>query len=449
MINQKNFLLLILVIISIIIIKSYFQPIESYQEARKALIVKETSNGSFWFPTYNGVPYCTKPPLSTWISIPFFKLFSFLENGEVFSLRLVSIFCYILLAISLYFFLEKDLNKVILSFLILFGSYRFLSFISRIDLEPLFILFSFFMICSGYLYIKKNSDRYRMMFYLFLGLTFMIRGPLNWFIIPALIIYGLLYKEKKIFNLLIYPLGWLVSCLIILPWYASAYLKFGSAFFDEFLGIDIGDRLTASEKSPFYYYFKALIVNFCPYFLLLFVSIIKFKQEFLKQLKDKKLGFVLVLALIPVILLSFTGQKYDKYLLYLYPLWSLVFLIMLSKYYSYRFLKNLSLIIFSVTFLAYFIVEIYNLKERSYKIELLKNSIINTHNIVFWEKENPLMVFYYNKPVKVVKNKNELLSYAQKNKIISPEIIPWSTVEKVILDPYKNEKWYILTIKKN
>ena len=145
----------------------------------------------------------------------------------------------------------------------------------------------------------------------------MIRGPLNWFIIPALIIYGLLYKEKKIFKLLIYPLGWLLSCLIILPWYASAYLKFGSSFFDEFLGIDIGDRLTASEKSPFYYYFKALIVNFCPYFLLLFASIVKFKQEFLKQLKDKKLGFVLVLALIPVILLSFTGQKYDKYLLYL------------------------------------------------------------------------------------------------------------------------------------
>ncbi|HQA03873.1 MAG TPA: hypothetical protein PKZ17_03935 [Thermodesulfovibrio thiophilus] len=125
MINQKIFLVLILVIISIIIIKSYFQPIEPYQEARKALIAKETSNGSFWFPTYNGVPYCTKPPLSTWISIPFFKLFSFLENGEVFSLRLVSIFCYILLAISLYIFLEKDLNKFILSFLILFGSYRF------------------------------------------------------------------------------------------------------------------------------------------------------------------------------------------------------------------------------------------------------------------------------------------------------------------------------------
>ncbi len=37
----------------------------------------------------------------------------------------------------------------------------------------------------------------------------------------------------------------------------------------------------------------------------------------------------------------------------------------------------------------------------------------------------------------------------KKNKIISPEIIPWSTVEQVILDPYKNEKWYILTIKKN
>lgn len=90
------------------------------------------------------------------------------------------------------------------------------------------------MIYSGYLYIKKNSDRYRMMFYLFLGLSFMIRGPLNWFIIPALIIYGLLYKEKKIFKLLIYPLGWLLSCLIILPWYASAYLKFEVHFLMNF-----------------------------------------------------------------------------------------------------------------------------------------------------------------------------------------------------------------------
>ncbi len=436
-------LVILLVFFLGVVILAYFQPISSYQEARRVLIIKETSEHVF-LQTYNGNPYFTKPPLYTWIAIPFYKILSSKPKGDLFSIRLVSILSYLFILIAIYFLLERNFNKFCLTSIILLSNFRFLSFISRIDLEPLFVLFSFLMFCCAYFYFKKGKEFYRVSFYLFLGLSFMVRGPLHLFLIPAFLVYGIIFKEKRVFKLLFYPSGWLITLILILPWYFYGYFYFGKKVFQEFLFVDLGKRLII-HKDPFYYYFKALFLNFILYFILFVWVVLKTKSfKLWKFLKEKEISFIFFSAFIPVLLLSFTGEKFDKYLLYLYPLWAIFFVLVLEKYFS--FLKNLALICFILSVVSYFSIQIFKIKDLSYKIDIIKANINPHQKLVFWQDEMPLIIYYYGKPIKVLKNKKKLKSFLEKGYfIISKKPLP-GLIDKIILfDPYKKDRiWYFL-----
>lgn len=162
---------------------------------------------------------------------------------------------------------------------ILFTFFRFLSFIYRIDLESLFILFLF---TSVYFILKYNENpslRNVFLFYVFFSFAFMVRGPLHFFLIPSIFLYAFVYKTHNLLKILFNPLGWLIFLIIVLPFYLYGYLNFGPQVFKEFIETDLSDRLF-SEKDPFYYYFKALFLNFFPFFLLLLFKVKILKKSF-------------------------------------------------------------------------------------------------------------------------------------------------------------------------
>ncbi len=122
----KRFLLIWLIFLFLcLIIFSYFLPLLSYQEARRVVITQETFLGSLLIPTFNEEPYFTKPPLYTWISLPFYGL-GIIFSEEVFFLRFISLGSYVILSCVIYFILKKDPIKTLISLFILFGSFRFL-----------------------------------------------------------------------------------------------------------------------------------------------------------------------------------------------------------------------------------------------------------------------------------------------------------------------------------
>ncbi|MFN3921943.1 MAG: ArnT family glycosyltransferase, partial [Caldimicrobium sp.] len=144
---------IVVLIVILFLFLSYFLPLLSYQEARRAVIIQESFLNQSLLPTYNGIPYFTKPPLHIWISLPFYGL-GILFKNELFGMRLLSILSYIFIAYVIYLIHKKEREKTLLSLLILFSSFRFLSFIYRLDIEPLFILFNL----TSFYYLLKYIE---------------------------------------------------------------------------------------------------------------------------------------------------------------------------------------------------------------------------------------------------------------------------------------------------
>lgn len=435
----------VFLIFLILLIFSFFLPPLSYQEIKRAVIVQEAYSGNVLFPTYNGIPYLTKPPLYTWVSLPFYTLGK-ISSNEIFFLRIFSIFCYVLLSYFIYLFWKKDFFKTFVTLFILFSSFRFLSFSFRIDLEPFFILLSFLAIYFGYIFIKTLNIKNAYLFYIFLGLSILVRGPLNFFIFPALFLYSLFFKNKNILKLIFFFKGWTLFLLIIFPWYILGYFKYGLNAFNEFLFIDLKERLYSPNKDPFYYYFKALILNFLPYFILI---LFKLKEVYKNLIKEKNIDeetiFFVFLFIIPTFIMSFTGEKFDKYLLYLYPFFSIFLVNILTKFYSITTLLKVSICLSLINLFILISIHLNELDVLKYKIEIVQKNLPKREKIVFFGKENPFFVYFYGKPIKVIHQEKEVLEYIEKKyTIISDRTLKGLTILKVIPDPYKKDIiWYV------
>lgn len=423
-----------------------FLPLLSYQEARRAVIIQETFLSHSAIPKYNGEPYFTKPPLHTWLSIPFYALGNII-NQETFFLRLPSFLSYFLVIYLLYLISQKDILKTLLSTFILFSSFRFLSFTYRIDLEPLFVSLSLAYVYFILKFQESPKEKYVFLSYFFFGLAFLVRGPLHFFLIPSLIFYVFLFKNKRLLRLLFHPLGWLLLLSLIFPFYVYGYFKFGPKVFQEFLQTDLSERLVA-KKDPFYYYIKAFLLNFLPYLLLLLFKIKELKKIYSQLLKDHPLNFFLTLSLLPLLFLSFTGQKFDKYLLFLYPLFSLFLSEVLLRLYKEDLLLKISALFFGICYLVVILPLLANLKTLKLEISLWEKNLHPQKKYLFYEKIHPLALFILKNPIPVIKDFRELQNFGKGEKIlICPDLIKDKRPYLILKDPYKRaEFWYLYQI---
>lgn len=435
---------IVLLIVILFLFLSYFLPLLSYQEARRAVIIQESFLNQSLLPTYNGIPYFTKPPLHIWISLPFYGL-GILFKNEVFGMRLLSILSYIFIAYIIYLIHKKEIEKTLLSLLILFSSFRFLSFIYRLDIEPLFILFnltSFYFLLK---YIENPSTSRALLFYFFFTCAFLVRGPLHFFLIPAYLLYGFYYKEKRLFSLLFNPLGIILFLMLVCPWFLYGYVKFGKEVFQEFFYRDIGDRLTA-KKDPFYYYFKAYFLNFFPFLLLVLAKTKeigiywKNKSSYLFRLSTFSL-------FIPLILLSFTGEKFDKYLLFLFPFSSFWLAELLLYLYRQKWPFLIGTISLILNFIVITLLLYINAVEIKKESQIYLKTILKEANekLTFFQKAHPLVLYTFKKSIPVVIKKEELYIYLKNGYLIlSPELIENFSYKALLPDPYKKgEFWYL------
>jgi 4-amino-4-deoxy-L-arabinose transferase-like glycosyltransferase len=454
--KTQVFLVLIVTIFSFLVF-SFLQPPLSYQELRRAILVKETVKDFKIFQTYNGEPYFTKPPLYTWIASVWSKPFSSNPDNLIFGLRCFSVVCYIILFLLFIKFFNKDWQSAFFSLIMLLANLRFLSFFNRVDIEPLFVLFSFLMFYFSYLYLFVAPKRiYQYLFYVFLTAGVLTRGPLNFFYLPGLLVYGLLTKDKKVFKLLLNPLGWLILLIPSLGWYSYGYVAFGKEIFKEFLDTDVKTRLLDQARDPWYYYFKHLFLNFWFCFIFLFYLIWKqkayhkekAKEIWYKLIQNKEVFFLSTVAIIPVFLLSFTGKKFDKYLLWVYPFWAIIFSKIFVENFSMSFLLGLKkfllgLVLINLIFLG--TIAFYNSNQISYQLHVIKKEIIQGR-LAFWQKENPVIIFYASSPVKVLTTEEDLSNLLNQGyNIISEEKIPQGILKKNFVDPYKHTVWYVFS----
>ena len=418
----------------IFFVEAYFLPITSHQEARRALIALESKYNPL-FPTLNGEPYLVKPPLHPILSSPLLFLASVLNlnmDVQIFLLRSLSLLSYVGISYIVYILLEKDLRQSLIAIFILFSSYRFLSFALRIDLEPSFV---FFCLLSFYLFVKYEKMRKSYLiysFYIVLSLASLVRGPLNLLMMFSLFLYSVLkYRKDAISFLKLHGI-----ILYLLPqalWYGLAYLKFGKEPFQGFL-LDLKTR-TAEKGDPFYYYFLSLALNFLPYLLLLLL-----KVRDLVKIKHQGMLLYFISSLIPLLILSFTGKKFDKYLLFLYPLFAILLTKTLLNLYSGRFVFYISIVLFILNFLAVFVTYAYQIKSLRPQFLYLEKSLPCQENLCFFDEPHYLFSILCEKKIpkcKVgVKSSSALVIMG-----VPCEEKSYHT-SLTLKDPYKGKNWF-------
>ncbi len=293
-------------------------------EPRYAQVSKEMrESGNFIVPHLNSSPYPDKPPLLFWLvnlfSIPFGKI-------TALSSRLPSAFAGVGCCLAI-FYLGKNLYRNtrigLLSALILATSSKFLWMAHRVAFDVLltfFVTMAILCFYKGYTE-QKSKGRYYILFYLFMALGVLTKGPVG-FILPFCIVFSYLLLKRNIGILKeTYPwIGGLIFASVVFTWVYLASIYGGKEYTCQILFKQNVGRFASSfaHKQPFYYYFINFPINFLPWSV--FIPSIAI-YLFSKTGREKIRSILLPLVWFAVIFIFFSvvSGKRDIYVLPLYP----------------------------------------------------------------------------------------------------------------------------------
>ncbi len=295
--------------------------------------------GDYITPVYQDKKRFAKPPFYYWISALNYKL---LGQGHV-SARLVSTFMGAV-CIAVTFFLTRrlfDESTGWLSAFILPGLYLHFQ-ISRwaiTDMTMALFILSAFYCCL--LSVENNKVRigWLYLFYFFIGLGFLTKGPPA-VLIPAsaLILYRLLQKEKiplREFKIL---QGLALILAMNLPWFLTMWILHGDEFKEHILGAEIKNRIV--HDLPFSFYYFGVLIRYNLPWSLFFISALYYwfgmeqKKDFgnskisllekirliaISQRKNPARLFCLAWIFAPILVFTLFRIEHSRYLLPLAP----------------------------------------------------------------------------------------------------------------------------------
>ena len=389
---------LVLALFLVLYVGPLFLPLTSVQEARRAEIVQEVVKFGHWLiPHLNGRPYVVKPPLYTWLAG---IVASVLGVSEA-TLRLSSL----LAAAGILFLtykLARKLGGPLCAFLAVFfllGAPRFYFFAHRVELE---LLVAFFF--EAYLYLSwrylEEGGKWRLLgAFGALGGGFLTKGPFILLALPPIVLYGLYHRRRRLFTLLLHPLGWLLALTPSAAWYLYVHRHLPPSAFSEFIQEDFFGRLITGKRDPFYHYARALFLGFLPESLLLLRLPSFLRIQFSRE--DRQ--FVLFSWLTPLVFLSFTAAKFSKYLLSFYPFFALSLALAAGEWFGDQeeLLRHLTLGISLLLLCGSLLVEI---RGNALRFESLARArpYISAPRVYFYRKANYWLVFYRGTPIKVL-----------------------------------------------
>jgi 4-amino-4-deoxy-L-arabinose transferase-like glycosyltransferase len=264
---QKRYILFLIPLILYIALLSTMPQMEP-DEARYSLIASAMNeSGNYVTPHIKHVTYLEKPPLVSWMTAIFFKIFG--END--FSARLFVALCAwgcILLAYFMGRHFRDEKTGLYAAMLLTISSFHFvLGRLNILDMPLTF--FVYLAIWLGYLALQKQTKGY--LFYLFYfdcALAFLTKGIIGVVFPFGILIIWLIWsgRWRQIWRLFS-PIGILVFLIIVCPWLIMAQ-KENSDFLWFFFVREHFLRFTTkmhSKTEPFYFYLPIIIGGVLPW----------------------------------------------------------------------------------------------------------------------------------------------------------------------------------------
>ncbi|MFH0873865.1 MAG: glycosyltransferase family 39 protein [Candidatus Komeilibacteria bacterium] len=214
-------------------------PLVDYDEGTYARVIHDTmTSGDISTLKYFGQPWFEKPPLYFWSAI---LAVSALGENEI-AMRLpAAIFSLLTLLFTALIVarLSNLKNAIFAAFILLFSAmYFYYSREIRVDTGVLMSMMA--ALC----FLIKGWERKKSLlgFWPAIAIGFLFKDVIALLIIPVTLIFSLIYRKWCWLKSKYFWLGTIPALVIAAPWHIVQHLKYGTAFWNDYLGYHVFDR---------------------------------------------------------------------------------------------------------------------------------------------------------------------------------------------------------------
>lgn len=298
-------------------------PLLSLNEARRAIPTQAMfASGDWLLPRLNGELYLTKPPLLYWLTTATSHLFG---NVNEWSVRLPSALAAAVAAFATYRYALRRFGPwaALFAAQVLIANATFARFARRAEIEMLLTVLCFGALLAALHFVQERAERrWILLSYLLLGLAILTKGPVALlFVTLPLLVYALVYRETRAWQVLRAPLGWGILLLVGSSWFLAVSLQMGFDIWQTTVQRDIMGKVQGAASYPLFDYILWIPGDFLPASLLLLAAPL---ATWRRWKSDNRLVVLIIAIAAPLLIFSMFSYKHTKYLLPAYPLLALL-----------------------------------------------------------------------------------------------------------------------------
>jgi 4-amino-4-deoxy-L-arabinose transferase-like glycosyltransferase len=295
-------------------------------EPRYAQVAHEMMEQHEWItPVLGGHPWLEKPPLYYWQAIFFYKIFGVSDWAA----RLPSALGATFLVLAIYFFLRRFRPGVELDGALIAASSSGIIGYARAASMDMALAAAFTIAMLGWWAWRESRKRvYLAIFYGFVALGMLAKGPVSPFLAAAVIIfYSLAVRENRLILRTLWLPGIVLFCAIALPWYFAVQMR-NPMFFREFILEHNLGRFSQNlyhHTEPFWYYLPVAALALVPWTVFVFAALMEPLREWWTQQKLRQAEafdpeqqfnvFAGIWLIVPVLFFSLSQSKLPGYIL--------------------------------------------------------------------------------------------------------------------------------------
>ena len=294
-------------------------------EPRYAQVAREMLARHDWItPVLGGRPWLEKPPLYYWQAM---LAYSVLGVSDV-AARIPSAIDATLLIIAVYFFFRRFRRGVEADAALITASCAGIVGYSRAASMDMALAATFAIGMLAWWAWRESGKRiYLAMFYLFMALGILAKGPVAPFLAAAVIVlFALVAREIRLVVRTLWLPGILLFCAIALPWYFRVQIR-NPQFFREFILEHNLARFSTDlyhHREPFWYYLPVTAVALVPWIVFVIAAVVESLRT-CWAVRDSKSaepdlelqfnGFACCWLIVPLVFFSLSQSKLPGYIL--------------------------------------------------------------------------------------------------------------------------------------
>jgi 4-amino-4-deoxy-L-arabinose transferase-like glycosyltransferase len=290
-------------------------------ESRYAQVAREMLARHDWItPTLEGKPWLEKPPLYYWQAILAYSIFGVSDWAA----RLPSAVDATLMVAAIYLFLKRFRPGFQLDGALMTASAAGVVGFARAASTdmPLAAMFTIALL-AWYAWYESESRRYLALFYCFLALGMLAKGPVAPLLVVVIVVtFAAAKSDYGVLRRTLWVPGILLFLVVALPWHIAVQAK-NPEFFRVFILQHNFARFGTNlyhHTEPFWYYVPVVLLGLIPWTVFVVASLAESvrvwwteRQQMLKS-EDALNAFLVIWLLVPVVFFSLSQSKLPGYI---------------------------------------------------------------------------------------------------------------------------------------